>query len=92
MNLQRQGNVIIVEGVIKSLSDAESLISELGSINDDTIILRIVDSFSFPSKVIGYLMKLKDQGKRITLEVGSDILYQLLDDLGMVTEFNVRKI
>jgi hypothetical protein len=57
-----------------------------------SVVIKINDSFSIPSTVIGELLKIKDTGVNVNLEVGDDILYELLDDLNLVSTFNVRKM
>ncbi len=91
-NIHQHGNTIEIEGVIKTIANAESVIDALKTINSDYIILKVKDSFGMPSSIIGYLVKLKDEGKQISLEIGSDILYELLDNLNLIHTFNVKKI
>jgi hypothetical protein len=91
-NINQHGNIIEVEGIIKTIANAESVIEALKNTNGNFIVLRIKESFGMPSSIIGYLVKLKDEGKQISLEVGSDILYELLDNLNLIKTFNVKKI
>jgi len=91
-NITQNGYIIEVRGIIKTIANAESVIEALNNIHDDKIVLKIYDSFGLPSSIIGYLVKFKDEGKHIVLEVGSDLLYELLDNLNLITPFNVKKI
>ena len=60
---------------------------------DKKIVIEIVDSISITSSVIGYLSKLVNvDGVTIELHAGDDNLYGLLDELGLIQLFNVRKI
>ena len=86
------GNIVEVEGLIKTINDSEAVIDTLRNINSDSIVLRIKDSFGLPSSIIGYLVKLKDEGKSVMLEVGSPILFELLENLNLKDTFHVRKI
>ena len=91
-NIHQYGNTIEIEGIIKTIANAESVIDALKNINSDYIVIKVKDSFGMPSSIIGYLVKLKDEGKQISLEIGSDILYELLDNLNLIHTFNVKKI
>jgi hypothetical protein len=93
MKININNNTITVEGNITTISDAEKVINTLHSLSDkDLIILRIKDSFSLPSSIIGELLKLHDQGKKIIVEVKDPVLYELLDDLNLIKTFNVKRI
>ena len=92
MELKVQGNRIIIDGSIKTITDAQTIIDALKNINSDTIILVINESFQIPSSVLGYLVKLYNEGKTISIETKSDILYELLDDLSLTSTLNVKKI
>ncbi len=92
MQLNISGNKIEVNGIIKTINDAQEIIDALKGVRDNTVYLKINDSFGLPSSIIGYLMQLKDEGKEVFLEVKSDILYSLLEDLDLVDVFNVRKV
>jgi len=90
--IHKTDNSVEVTGLIKSIAQAEAVIEALKSLTSNNIRLRIKDSFGLPSSIIGYLVKLKDEGKNITLEVGSPILYELLEDLNLQEIFKIRKI
>lgn len=54
------------------------------------LTLKINDSFSMPSSVIGFLLKLKQKETiRIRMQVGDQRLFTLLNDLNLVTELGV---
>jgi hypothetical protein len=93
IEIKKMGTTIEVEGVIKSISDSQMLIDAINQVSSSgSVILKIKDSFSIPSTVIGHLLKQSDSGVNITIEVSEDILYELLDDLGLASRFNVRKV
>jgi hypothetical protein len=93
MELKQSGSMIEVSGVIKTINDSQVLVDAIKSASrGGSVIIKINDSFSIPSTVIGELLKIKDSGVSVTLEVGDDILYELLDDLNLVSAFKVRKI
>lgn len=86
----------VLTGQIKSFQDYE-LIKD--SIDDhitqgcDSITLNIEDSMSIISSVIGYLIKLVNMQKvKIFLFIKEEALFKVLDNLGLVQAFNVRKI
>ena len=93
IEIKKMGTTIEVEGVIKSISDSQMLIDAINQVSSSgSVILKIKDSFSIPSTVIGHLLKQSDAGVNITVEVSEEILYELLDDLGLASRFNVRKV
>ena len=57
------------------------------------ITLKLIDSISVSSSVLGYLTKLalKD-GIDISLQVGNEQLIDLLDDLNLLKVLKVKKI
>ena len=92
MDIRQTGNMVEVDGVIKTINDSQMLVNAIKDASrNGNVIIKINDSFSLPSTIIGELLKLKDNGVKITLEVKDEILYELLDDLNLVTIFNVKK-
>ena len=93
MEISVSGNEIIVKGNIKSLKDAEEIKSAIESLSNYNVIYLIIeDSISITSAVIGYLRMLTDEGKKINIRVGNEMLKDLLDDLGLTSLFNVVKV
>jgi hypothetical protein len=93
MDIRQSGNIIEVDGVIKTINDSQMLVSAIKDASrNGSVVIKVNDSFSLPSTVIGELLKIKDNGVDVTLEVKDEILYELLDDLNLVSAFNVRKI
>ena len=94
INITQNGNIIDIEGNIKSIEDFEKIKNELDKVEKsyDSVVLNIKDSISITSSVIGYLMKLNDKGKKIYINVASEDLYGLLDDLNLKNIFSVKRI
>jgi len=93
MDIKTNGNIVEIDGVIKTINDSQMLVNAIKDASrNGSVVVKINDSFSLPSTVIGELLKMKDNGVSITLEVKDEILYELLDDLNLVSAFNVRKI
>ena len=95
MNISVSTNSIKIDRNIKSVSDFQKIKSNLDSltIQHKSIIINITDSMSITSSVIGYFNKLilKDKIK-IQIEVGNDQLFELLNELNLVSVFNAKKV
>lgn len=85
---------LIITGNIKSIEDSQAIKSAIGTLLQQGakgIRLKIEDSFSMTSTVIGHLMKLVNLDKiAVSLAVEDPRLYELLDELNLVQDFNVR--
>ncbi|WP_297443304.1 hypothetical protein [Sulfurimonas sp.] len=95
MELSTSSNVVTIKGNIKNLSDHQAIkeaIDALATTNKN-IKIKITDSISIISSVIGYLNKLvlKD-GVDISIDVGNAQLKELFDDLNLTTLFKVKKV
>ena len=95
MQIERKGNnELVITGNIKSIEDGIEIKTAIIALKDKgakSLLLKITDSFSMTSTVIGYLMKLVNLDKiPVTMIVGDQRLYQLLDELNLVQPFNVR--
>lgn len=92
----RGSNELTITGNIKSIEDSiviKETINNLQKNGAKTIHLRIQDSFSMTSTVIGHLMKLVNLDKvAISIVVGDQRLYQLLEELSLTQLFNVRHV
>lgn len=93
MEISSAGNTVTIKGNIKSVSDFQAIKSTIDGVEGDNIHLIINDSFSITSSVIGYLNKLihKD-GITIHMSVNDARLYDLLNDLNLISLFNVTKV
>ena len=97
MNLEDNGaNELIITGNIKSIEDSieiKKAINALKSRGAKSLMLRIQDSFSMTSTVIGYLMKSVEIDKYPVSIIASDRrLYRLFEELSLVQSFNVRLV
>ena len=95
MQVHSIDNKVIVEGNIKSMThyrDLKAVIDEKAAVYSK-IVIELVDSISITSSVIGYLSKLVNvDGIGLELRVKDENLYNLLDELGLVQLFGVRRI
>jgi hypothetical protein len=97
MQIEHKGtNELIITGNIKSIEDSmeiKKMITALQQNGAKQILLRIQDSFSMTSTVIGHLMKLVNIDKvTVSLIVGDQRLHQLLEELSLVRVFNVSLV
>lgn len=95
MQVERKGsNELTILGNIKSIEDSMEIkeaINNLLKNGTKSIFVKIQDSFSMTSTVIGHLMKLVNVDNiTVNLVVGDDRLYRLFDELRLVQSFNVR--
>ncbi len=84
-----------VKGTIRGIDDIAQIRSVIDAMRleeGDSLQLDITDSFSMPSSLIGYLLKLVEQQKvNLTLTVGNEVLAELLEDLNLRQVFNLRQ-
>jgi hypothetical protein len=93
MEIREDNNIIEVSGIIKTMNDSNRINETLNKFKEgETVVIKIKDSFAMPSAVIGNLLKKLEEDLKIRLEVHSDILYEVLDDLNLVNKLNVKKI
>lgn len=94
-NVQTTSNTLEINGNIKGLDDFFQIkedIMKMTLTNNDTLVIDIKDSFSMPSAMIGYLLKLIRQDKiQVILNVYDRRLLELLDDLNLNLIFNVNE-
>jgi hypothetical protein len=87
---------VTVYGDIKSIEDYQEIknaVKGLVSSGKNSLVIKIPDSLSMTSSVIGFLLKLTygDQVK-IAMLVKDERLYNLLDVLNLITVFDVKKL
>jgi hypothetical protein len=97
MQIETSGsNELTISGNIKSIDDGKEIkdaVNTLISGGATTLNLKIQESFSMTSTVIGFLMKLVNIDQiRVSLVVGDQRLYQLLEDLCLIQAFNVHRL
>ncbi len=95
MDLSTSSNTITIEGNIKSISDFQKIKQSTEAIvkTHKSITIKIIDSLSITSSVIGYFNKLvlKDEIK-IKMDIGNAQLMNLIKDLNLVSTFNASKV
>lgn len=95
MELEGFANTLIVKGNIKSISDFQNIKQRVDDIvsQNKHININILESLSITSSVIGYFNKLvlKD-GIDLHMSVHNEQLFDLLDDLNLITTFKVKKV
>ena len=89
---QMEGNVININSPIVTLNDVEEVIKALNSKENETQIILNIKSFSLPSSIIGELIRLRDKGVSITINVEDSTLYELLNALNLTHKFTIRKV
>lgn len=95
MQIEDMGNnELIITGNIKSVEDSIELKNTINNLvvkGSNYIQLNIKDSLSMTSTVIGFLMKLVHHEKvKLSIVVGDKRLYNLLEELSLLQQFNVR--
>lgn len=87
---------ITISGNIQSIEDYQAIKDGVGSIlnkGSKSIILKIPDSLSMPSSVIGFLLKIVHvDSVTITVLIKDERLYNLLEVLNLVSVLNVKKV
>jgi hypothetical protein len=97
MNIHKgdNGNLIIT-GEMKTIEDYSSIkaaLVELVSSGTESVIIEIKESMTITSSIIGLFTKtVHGDGMKISLHVNSERLFNLLEDLNLVTVFNVKKV
>jgi len=95
MQIENHNNTVSVKGNIASVSDFEAIKNNLENLKSShsSIVLKIYDSLVINSSLIGYLVKIVNQdGIKLNFQAGSEILYELLDDLGLAKTFNLKRL
>lgn len=94
MEITVNSNTITLSGNVKSVGDFQAIKNKIDDVvsRHNKIQIRIPDSISLTSSVIGYFNKLvlKDNIQLETI-VGNPQLLELLRDLKLDSTFNVRK-
>ena len=95
MEIAISGNKAVIRGNIKSIGDYQQIRETLDRLvaTQKSIVIRLEDSISIISSVIGYLTKLvQKDGIDIRIEVGNDNLYDLFEEINLLELFKVSKI
>jgi len=93
MKLVRENNTLIIAEPIVTIRDSEKVVEEIENMAKeyDQLIIRVENSFSFPSNIIATLERLKDRGKNIHIIVTDDVIYELFKDLNLTRSFTITK-
>jgi len=95
MEISTSSNTVTINGNIKSVNNFQIIKHNLDNIisKNQSITVNIVDSLSMTSSVIGYFNKLiLGDNINIQMKIGNKQLFELLDDLNLISTFNVRKV
>jgi len=93
------GNKVKIVGNVKSLSHYDEIKNSVDTVisnrkKDKDVIVELVDSISLTSSVIGYFNFTKivnKDGINLKVLVNDERLYELLNDLGLVSLFQVGR-
>jgi len=95
MEISAVANIVTVNGNIKSVGDYQKIKTHFDSLVSQykSLVVNINDSFSMTSSVIGYFNKLILKDKiDIVMNIHSQDLIELLDDLNLSSLFKIKKI
>ncbi len=95
VNQDDQKYDVNIDGVIKSVSDSQSIKDALNSCTDSAkaVNINISNSFSVTSSVIGFfLKKVQADNLNITINVTDDRLFELFETLNLTDILNVKKV
>jgi len=95
MTISVSANTITITGNIKTINDYQQIKEIIDNLipTHKHIIIKIQDSISITSSVIGYLNKLVLKDKvDLHIEVGDEQLMELFEDLNLVSLFHVKKV
>lgn len=91
-----EGNEIAIKGNIKTIGDYQELkgyVNKLIDAGEKEIHIKIVDSYTITSSVVGFLFKVINLNTaKIFVEVRDERLYRVFDDLRLIEAFNVSRI
>lgn len=87
---------VTVLGHIKSIEDYQKIkdtVKSLVSDGNKSIVVKIPDSMSMTSSVIGYFLKLINRDHvKISMLVKDERLYNILDAMKLIAVFDVQKM
>jgi hypothetical protein len=89
-----EGYEVHIDGTIKSVADSQSIKDAVGGCEDSKlpIHIRIDNSFSVTSSVIGFMLKKVQADKAdVRITVSDERLYDLFKSLNLATILNVHK-
>ncbi len=95
MEISTQTNIISITGNIKSISDFQTIKQNTDGVVKEhkSVTIKILNSLSITSSVIGYFNKLVLKDKiQINMQIGNTQLMNLLKDLNLISTFNAKSI
>jgi len=95
MDISVNANVVKITGNIKSVNDYQTIKTTVDTLlqTHRSIVLEIKDSISITSSLIGYFTKLvQKEGIDLNILVGDKSLFELFEDLNLISLFKVRKV
>jgi len=94
MKIIKDLQILTITGNIKKPVHTEEIKAHLETLKAERhITVKIIDSISITSSVIGIFLKvIKKDGVALTVQVGNKHLYDLLNELNLLAVFNVRQI
>ena len=93
MKVKNEGNYIDVHDSVRSIADAEILIEAIEKSKEkgaDELNIYIHDSKTLPSNVIGYLLRVANQGIKIKLYIKDRTLLELVEFLCMSDKIEIK--
>ncbi len=94
MEISSSGRDVLIKGNIKSVGDFQKIKNFIDNLitTNNSLSIHIEDSISITSSVIGYFTKiLYKDNIQLNIVVSDERLYELLDELGLVSQFSVRQ-
>ncbi|WP_027389270.1 hypothetical protein [Chrysiogenes arsenatis] len=91
---KKNQSTIVITGHIKSIIDAQTIrksIEDSITQGSRSIHLIIEDSFSMTSAVIGFLLKVVNDGVQISITLSDHRLWKLLNDFQLINVLNVQE-
>ncbi len=97
MEIKTSGsNEVTIVGNVKTMSDYQDIkrvIQEMIEGGATNITVKIPDSFSITSSVIGYFLKIINKDNvTLSIQIKDERLFKILKDLNLVDIFNVKKV
>ena len=97
MEIKASGtNEVSIIGNIKTMADYQDIkrvMQEQIEAGANALTVKIPDSFSITSSVIGYFLKvINKDGITLSLQIKDERLMKILKDLNLIDLFNVKKL
>ena len=93
MKINSDGMFVDIHDSVRSIADAETIVETLEKVKSlgvSEIEIRIHDSLTLPSNVIGYFLKLANSGIRVKLFIKNKTLLELVEFLCMSDGISIK--